>query len=273
MKLAILMATYNGERYLQEQIESLYAQTEKNWTLYVQDDGSTDATLSILEDNRRRHSNIVLLDSGQSGLGAKDNFLTMLKRTDADYYMFCDQDDVWLPQKIEVTLQRVRAIEDKNPKCPVVACTDLYVVNKNLEIIAPSLWKYEGIRPKYLNTFERLAVVNLATGCTMMLNRQAKEHTIYPAPKALMHDAWIIGCISAANGVIEAIETPLIYYRQHGANCVGAVSDQENTILKKLATLRDVWNLNRKRYKMYSAIRPLSAFTYIKNKIQYQLSK
>ena len=102
-KLAILLATYNGERYLQEQIDSLYRQTYKDWVLYIHDDGSTDGTCGIISKNAAEHGNIVVMEH-QGGHGAKDNFFGMLERVDADYYMFCDQDDVWLEDKVEKSL-------------------------------------------------------------------------------------------------------------------------------------------------------------------------
>lgn len=269
-KLAILMATYNGARYLQEQLDSLFSQTEKDWVLYVQDDGSKDATLSILEENQKEHGNLEVLTAENPGRGAKENFLNMLQRVEADYYMFCDQDDVWLPNKVETTLKRMQELANAHPGMPVALCTDLYVVDKDLKVIAPSFWAYSGIHPEYLDRFERLAVENLATGCTMMLNKVAKNATIFPAPLALMHDAWVVGCTCAAGGIVEAINEPLIYYRQHGANCLGAKSVEENTLNSKIKNFRDLWTFNKQQYKMFNAIRPISVWTYVKNKIQYR---
>jgi glycosyltransferase involved in cell wall biosynthesis len=96
--IAILMATYNGEKYLGEQIDSLLAQTNMDWQLYIHDDGSTDNTQAILQEYAQKHSNIHILEY-ESQRGAMKNFLSLLQRVEADYYMFCDQDDVWLKQK------------------------------------------------------------------------------------------------------------------------------------------------------------------------------
>ena len=96
-KTAILMATYNGEQYVAEQIDSLLAQTDSDWTLYIHDDGSKDHTQEIISKYAETHDNIVVMDF-PGGNGAKENFFKMMFSVDADYYMLCDQDDVWLPE-------------------------------------------------------------------------------------------------------------------------------------------------------------------------------
>ena len=98
-KTAILMATYNGEQYVAEQIDSLLAQTDSDWTLYIHDDGSKDHTQEIINKYAETHDNIVVMDF-PGGNGAKENFFKMMFSVDADYYMLCDQDDVWLPEKV-----------------------------------------------------------------------------------------------------------------------------------------------------------------------------
>ena len=100
MKVAILLATYNGEKYLRAQLDSLYAQSYRDWKLYVNDDGSTDGTLTILQEYAQRYGNIDL-QVNEHSLRSLRNFMDLLRRAEADYYIFSDQDDVWMPEKVE----------------------------------------------------------------------------------------------------------------------------------------------------------------------------
>ena len=121
--VAIVMATYNGEKYLKNQIESILKQTYLNWTLYIGDDGSTDSTKTIIDYYAINYTNIVKVDTGTQNLGAKRRFMTLLESVQADYYMFSDQDDVWLENKIEISLNKIKSEETANPNRPVVVHT------------------------------------------------------------------------------------------------------------------------------------------------------
>ena len=269
-RLAILLATYNGERFLQEQLDSIYRQTYGgDWTLYIHDDGSTDGTPRIIADNAARHDNVVVFDY-KGGTGPKDNFLGMLRRVDADYYMFCDQDDVWRDDKVELSMQRMQALEERCGDRPIVVHTDLAVVDASLKPMHNSLWAFEGIRPEYFTTFERLAAYNVATGCTMLFNRKAKEATVIPAPLALMHDAWVVACVVKSGGVVDGVASPLVYYRQHGNNCLGAAPKKRLTLAAILVGARRTLATNMAQYRMLESLGYGSMFTYMKNKIAYR---
>ena len=125
--IAILMATYNGENYLREQIDSILCQTNQDWTLYVQDDGSKDATLDIIKsyDDER----IVLVDVGLTRQGACMNFMSLLNMVESEYYMFCDQDDVWFVDKVEKSLGRMKKEEMYYGKDkPILVFSDASVI-------------------------------------------------------------------------------------------------------------------------------------------------
>ena len=124
--VAILMATYNGSKYLPHQIDSILKQHYTNWTLYVQDDLSTDNTPEILAAYAKRDARIKVVDN-QEKLGAKRNFMTLMEKVEADYYMFSDQDDEWLPEKILVTMKKMMEEENEAPEKPVIVHTDLLV--------------------------------------------------------------------------------------------------------------------------------------------------
>lgn len=216
-KVEILMATYNGENYIIDQIKSLFNQTYKNWNLLIRDDGSKDKTIEIIESLEKQYPDkIKLLRDDKGGLKAKDNFLELLRNSKEDYIMFCDQDDIWLPDKIELTLKRMLEVEDG----PTLIHTDLTVVDKKLNIIANSFWKFQNIDPKRKN-YNHLIVQNNITGCTIMINRKLGSLVKGNFPNGIMHD-WIIGIIASLEGKIEYIKKQTILYRQHGKNNIGA---------------------------------------------------
>ena len=116
-KIYILLATYNGEKYLKEQLDSLFEQTNQHWTLWIHDDNSKDNTISIIKEYQSKYPNkIKFLDDNISTGGAKENFTYLLENIDDDYehIMFCDQDDVWLEDKIDITLKKMLEIEKEN---------------------------------------------------------------------------------------------------------------------------------------------------------------
>lgn len=220
MKLAILLATYNSSRYLAEQLDSLENQIYRDFTLYIRDDGSTDSTLQILRDYQARYGNIVVLHDPKRARRAMGSFIWLLDKVDADYYMFCDHDDVWLPQKVERSLAKIREIEEADR--PALVCTDLIVTDSDLKTISPSLWSYMKLRPELLTKPRYAISCNLFTGCTMIINRAARDISLPVSPRAVMHDSWIGLRVIAAGGAVGWISEPQILYRQHGANVFGA---------------------------------------------------
>lgn len=245
-RIAILMATYNGETYLRAQLDSLMSQTRRDWTLYVQDDFSTDSTIGIIQEYQNRYDNIRLVEH-TSQLGPMKNFMSMLEQVEADYYFFCDQDDVWMVDKVERSVLELEACEVQNPGKPAVVFTDLKVVDASLREISPSFWEYMKINPKKLTTFARLGARRLATGCTMCFNRQAKNVSLPVSANAYMHDAWIVLSVSKHSGIIRGIPAPMVLYRQHESNVLGAVG---SGLMKKFADLKNVGRENMKVYRM-----------------------
>lgn len=269
-QLAILLATYNGARYLRPLLDSLFAQTEKRWTLYVHDDGSADETLDILNAYAAAHPNMVLLDYPPTG-GAKNNFLSLLERTAADFYMFCDQDDVWAERKVERTLEKMLEAEEQfSAATPIVVHCDLFVTDEGLNVTSPSFWQCEHIDALREPTFSQLAACNLLTGCAMMLNAAAKAVVPTSAPLAKMHDAWIAACVVWKKGKIIPIAEPLIYYRQHGGNVLGVNSE---TLGQKLQHVRRVFADNAAQYRMMNAAGHISAAAYVWAKLRYLIRK
>ena len=216
----IVMAVYNGERYLAEQIESLRAQTFTDWELLVSDDCSTDASLSIIKRYREADNRIKLVQNDQHYGRAKQHFMALFGLADATYVMACDQDDVWDADKIEITLKEMRAHEAGEK--PVLVCTDLRVVDDKMNLISPSFLTYSGMDSSKRDLGYFLASC-LVTGCTMMVNHyllellQEKANT----DQIIMHDWWA-SLLASTFGEIVYIDRAAISYRQHGDNSVGA---------------------------------------------------
>lgn len=265
------MATFNGEAYIEQQLQSLYRQSYKEWTLYIHDDGSTDGTVNIINQYAKKHDNIIVFHY-TSGTGAKDNFLSMLARIDAHYYMFCDQDDVWLENKIEESLLKMKELEMQSPTVPIVVCSDLYIVDKDLNITSPSYWAHAGIYPQFITNFNECAASSVTTGCTMLFNLEAKKATIYPAKNAVMHDSWVTLCTLKRQGILGSVGKQLVLYRQHGNNCLGAtaVSTSQFTLAYRIRHFKRMFKQNKDHYLMLRSLGYGSIFKYIKYKIIYK---
>ena len=240
--VAILMATFNGERFVAEQIKSIQEQTFTDWTLYVRDDLSTDATLPVVQNMAKKDKRIVIVSNYERG-GAKKNFEALLRDVSADYYFFSDQDDIWMPKKIEMTLEKMKEVENQHPGVPVAIHTDLQVVNQELQIIAPSFWQMARIAPSLLRTAEELSAHCLITGCTLLINQKAKDVSLPFPPEAIMHDAWIALRVAVCKGFIREVNTTTMLYRQHTSNTLGAKDFRRHYVRNKIknimVTLRD----------------------------------
>lgn len=180
------------------------------------------------------------------------SFIWLLEKVTADYYMFCDHDDIWLPRKVELSLSKIQQIERDSR--PAIVCTDLMVTDSEMKIICPSLWSYMKLHPKLLTKLNYAVSCNLFTGCTMIINRAAKEVSLPVSPRAVMHDSWIGLKVLAAGGDVGWIESPQILYRQHSDNLFGAhrVSCTKEYYLHKLRTIRGVATTYRQNLLMAS---------------------
>jgi len=218
--ISILMATYNGGEFLAEQLESLLAQTFDDFVIYVNDDCSTDKTWEILCSYAEKYPNKIKITRRNENSGsAKHTFLELMTRVRDDYVMLCDQDDVWLPDKIEVTLAKMKEMERENSGA-VLVYTDLQVVSRDLMIISPSYQDY--MHSDFERTaFEQVLIQNVFAGCTGMYNRAMAELLTEIPRYCVAHDWWLLLAASAF-GRVTYVDKPTILYRQHGKNEVGA---------------------------------------------------
>lgn len=231
-RVAILLSTYNGERFLEQQLDSLLGQSHDNFIVVLRDDCSTDSTSSILQRYSDAYPELFhrVADDG-CNRGPSGSFSLLCEYLlsesatlgfDRDNIIacFCDQDDVWAPNKIELSLRALLVAEAGDKSKPVLVHTDLRVVDASLQPIAESFVGYQGLEIER-HAFAHLAVSNLVTGCTACFNG-ALLRVALPVPKrAIMHDWWL-AMVAAGFGELVFLEDTPIAYRQHGGNAVGA---------------------------------------------------
>lgn len=244
-KVDILLATYNGEKYIREQIDSILNQTHTEFRLLISDDGSTDLTKTILEEYKNKDSRIEIFFQ-ENNLGVVKNFEFLLGKVESKYYMFSDQDDIWKETKIEKSLNRIEEGFD-------LVYSDLEVVDENLNVTYSSYWKLKGIynKIKKYNNFESLYLNNFITGCTI-ISKKELINSFMPLPntsKFVLHDYWI-SLIISQNGKIAYVEEPLIKYRQHKNNKVG--SKKKSDELKSIDEIRKLFiQVKKEHFKVF----------------------
>lgn len=226
--MIIGLSTYNGEKYLKEQLDSLLSQTYKPIKIMVRDDGSTDKTVEILKSY-----GVHILPLGKN-LRSKLSFSAlldaMLQDEQAQYFMFCDQDDIWDKDKVAKSVAKIQTMEQDLKHLPLLVHTDLRVINEAQKVLSNSFWNYEHINPDR-KKLGNLLMQNTITGCTMLFNRSLAQLSL-PIPKeAIMHDWWM-ALVASAFGEIGSIKEPTISYRQHGGNDTGAKAYSWKKVLK-----------------------------------------
>ena len=219
MAVSILLAAYNNGKYIGQLIDSILTQSFGDFTLYIRDDCSDDDTMAVVLSYADKRIKIIPNDRPSGS--AQNNFFALLLGCDDDYIMFADADDMWLPDKVERTLELMkRAEQEHGTHRPVLVHTDLTVVNEKLETIADSMFRYEKLSPKRTG-LGQLLVQNNVTGCTAMINRALRRMVEQQPGISVMHDWWL-ALVASAFGAVAVLDKPTILYRQHGANQVGA---------------------------------------------------
>ena len=222
-KVLILLAAYNGKDYIRQMITSVLRQTYRNFKLVLSDDGSSDGTVQILEEYAQSNPDRVIhYRSGQHFGSAQKHFMHLLSCFHNEpYIMFCDQDDIWHPDKIEKTLAMMTQTE-MDAETPALVHTDLRVVDGEGRQIAPSFCTHSAIDGKRLQ-MNQLLVQNVVTGCTVMINRSLAvlASRSVDTDAMLMHDWWL-ALLASCCGTAAFLDEATIDYRQHGMNSVGA---------------------------------------------------
>ena len=238
INIQILLATYNGSRYLGGFLDSLVGQSCQEWSLLVRDDGSTDDTPALLQKwSARLGDRIAILPESGHNMGAVGNFSRLLAASTAPYVMFADQDDVWNPDKISLTLAAMFRREEKTGSSrPILVHTDLHIVDDSLETVAPSHWKHQGLVPERGASLGRVLMENTVWGCTSMLNRSLANLTGEIPVEARFHDWWI-ALVAAAFGETVPLPVQTINWRRHGAS-YSEITNQSEVILRTLTGVR-----------------------------------
>lgn len=219
-ELQVLLATFNGENYLEAQLASVFAQDWPSYAVLARDDGSSDATSSILERWQRETGRLHVLPSA-GRLGPMRNFAGLMSASSAPYVAFCDQDDLWDATKLSVAMERMVEVERSVPPgTPVLVYSDLRLVDGSGVLLSPSLWQKARVRPVGASLGNMLAQ-NLVTGCAMLANRALLELSLPVPDTAIMHDYWL-ALVATAFGVASPIALQTLSYRQHAANNIGA---------------------------------------------------
>ena len=211
------MATFNGEKFLAEQLDSLAAQTFKNWRLFVSDDGSSDGTLAILKRYQELWGPDKLTIKNGPQTGFAQNFLSLAcdKNIKSDYYAFCDQDDVWMPEKLQIAIEHIH-LSSNSQQVYAYGGRTIYVDEKLKPLGHSPLFVFP-------RTFRNALIQNIAGGNTIVFNQEAKnlleKSGVVPA---VAHDWWLYQLVTAAGGCFYYDSKPLVFYRQHANSAIGS---------------------------------------------------
>lgn len=218
----ILLPVYNGEKYLAKQIDSILSQSYTDWHLMIRDDFSIDKSLSIISDYTKKYPHkIERIGDENRNLGVNKSFECLLRHSKSDYVMLCEQDDIWLPEKVFIEMREMEMLEKSIGNIPILICSDVKCINENDDIISESFFRSQ----KFCNVIgdvTKMAALNIVQGNTCLMNKQCLKH-ILPIPDEGVYDSWI-GINICHYGKVIYIHQPLVLYRQHLLNVVGANS-------------------------------------------------
>lgn len=225
ISVAVVLCSYIGKKFIEEQISSIIGQAawSNKCKLLICDDGSDDGTVELIRTLQKQNSQIELVFNNSGNSGPAANFSYALTLVDEDIILLCDQDDVWCQNKLQLLLDKAQQEGALMNSQPWLCFSDLIVVDEKLNPIDSSFYHYQNISVDWASSVANLTIQNLAPGCTMIFNRALLDVAL-PFPKEIaMHDWWLI-MVAKLVGKVSIEKTPLIKYRQHSSNSVGAVN-------------------------------------------------
>ena len=238
LEVQVVLATWNGARFLEAQLQSLWEQQHRPQRLLVFDDGSSDATPALLQRWQQRHPGwIQCLPPLPRRLGPSGAFQQLLQATSAPYVALCDQDDRWHPKRLSTGLQRLQAVEQASPRGseqPLLLHSDAELINVHGDAIGERLWQRHRVSG-HPPALWQLAMRNQVTGCTILCNRALLQQALPLPTAALMHDWWL-ALIACRHGGLLSCPEPLLQHRRHHANASGPQS-----LLQKTRSLKARW--------------------------------
>lgn len=254
-KVVVLMSTYNGEKYLRTQLDSILDQRNVNVEILVRDDGSTDSTIEILKEYESK--GLLKWYTGENLRPAKSFMNLIINAPDAEYYAFSDQDDVWMESKL---INAVDMLKQHN-NASLYYCNAL-LVDENLNVFG------ENVLPFIPNFYSGLSYGKAALGCSMVFNKELMKMLKTKIPEnIIMHDAWVTNVCQIIHGNIIRDDRPLFYYRQHSNNQVGGKRDFISTARRKFNFIKKNKNLYLQHWKSLHSLYYTSMDCKTKNEI------
>ncbi|MBW5810718.1 glycosyltransferase family 2 protein [Yersinia kristensenii] len=239
----IVLATYNGEKYISEQISSILNMngfSDLIKKIIICDDNSNDRTLSIIESMVPSEKLIILKNKNKNNYGPVKNFERGILYSNAEFVMLSDQDDVWDANKLSIYLTAISSMDREKP---ILVFSDLEVVDAELNTLSSSFLAHQSIPPSWVSDINNILIQNAAPGCTMLFNRQLVEKALPLSENCIMHDWWLL-LVAKQLGNVFFINNRLIKYRQHGKNQVGAKKNGLLQIICNFGKLKNIASKN-----------------------------
>ena len=219
--IEVVLPTYNGAAYLEAQLASIHAQTLRPERVLLRDDGSSDGTQALIHQLQQRYGAWIEVLPADGNLGCTANVNRLLEATTAPYVALADQDDLWLPHKLQQTLALMQQLEERNGRLmPLLIHSDLQLADADGRPRSQTYWQRQRLDPARTGLVDLLAT-NVVTGCTVLLNRPLLARALPIPAQALMHDWWL-ALVASALGCIDALPQPTVLYRQHSSNVRGS---------------------------------------------------
>lgn len=271
-KIAILLSTYNGEKYLRSQLDSIINQDYCDWALFIRDDGSTDRTMEIVNEYIQFHDNIHHYIDDLGNIGACSSFMTMLENVDSSLYAFSDQDDVWLPYKLSRAVKAIQKIEEIVKDGVICYHSNVKVVDTTLNVLYDNYWAAYKLDNNKRFEAKFLMVSPAVLGMTMVFNHNSKKHMIPYRGAPLMHDSWC-SIQAATNGILVSDSTPSVLYRQHGNNVSGIGKTEDRSYRNRIKNMKKIFLINYNKFKVVHRLYSVGLLKFILLKIELILGR